>query len=184
MKSKVIIGLALVLASSPAYADVYVKVDAEGNAIGGAIMCDAGTCGTGSQYSQLTLQPGEQYVLQSYGQAGVGNNNPDTQVKVNVQTQEWVITTPSTVTTFTPDTTPWDNRAPLALPVIVPVETATSTATTDTATAVATTDTATSIAYTETVTALTVLDEELDLNWDWDKVFIWISAWLNKYWRL
>jgi hypothetical protein len=52
---RVILGLVFALASAQsASADVYVKVDAQGNAIGGAIMCDAATCGAGSLYSQLT----------------------------------------------------------------------------------------------------------------------------------
>ena len=51
--------VALIIIAPNAKADVYIKVDASGNAIGGAIMCDAGTCGAGSEYSRLTLQPGE-----------------------------------------------------------------------------------------------------------------------------
>lgn len=94
--------MALLLGVSPAYADVYVKVDANGNAIGGAIMCDAGTCGAGSQYSQLTLKAGERYVLQGTGQAGIGNNNPNTQVKVDLQTNEWTITRQVEVTPVQP----------------------------------------------------------------------------------
>jgi hypothetical protein len=91
--SAVIIGFffTLVLVAN-ARADVYVKVDANGNAVGGAIMCDAGTCGAGSQYSQLTLQAGEQYVLQATGHAGIGNNNPNTQVKVDIGTNDWTVT--------------------------------------------------------------------------------------------
>ena len=87
---------------TPAYADVYVKVDAQGNAIGGAIVCDASTCGAGSVYSQLTLQAGEQYVLQGTGTTGVGNNNPNTDVKVNVATNDWTVTRTETVKLDTP----------------------------------------------------------------------------------
>jgi hypothetical protein len=132
---KIIIILAIILGTTPAYADVYVKVDASGNAVGGAIMCDAGTCGAGSQYSQLTLQAGEQYVLQGTGQAGIGNNNPNTQVKVDIETKEWTVTrqieikpaepiiindqtvisyTAQTVEKFTPATSPGNDR-PVAL---------------------------------------------------------------------
>jgi hypothetical protein len=128
---KIIITLVLILGTTPAYADVYVKVDANGNAIGGAIMCDAGTCGAGSQFSQLTLQAGEQYVLQGTGQAGIGNNNPNTQVKVDIETNEWTVTrqvevipaepiiindqtvisyTAQTVEKFTPATSPGNDR--------------------------------------------------------------------------
>jgi hypothetical protein len=91
--SAVIVGLFFALITvANAQADVYVKVDANGNAIGGAIMCDASTCGAGSEYSRLTLQAGEQYVLQATGQAGIGNNNPNTQVKVDLQTNDWTVT--------------------------------------------------------------------------------------------
>lgn len=76
-----------------ASADVYVKVDANGNAIGGAIMCDAATCRAGSQYSQLTLQEGERYVLQGVGvHHGIGNNSQDTGVKHDSRSNEWVVT--------------------------------------------------------------------------------------------
>jgi hypothetical protein len=128
---KVIIILVMLLGVTPANADVYVKVDANGNAVGGAIMCDAGTCGAGSEYSRLTLQAGEQYVLQGTGQAGIGNNNPNTQVKVDIETKEWTVTrqvevqstepivinnqqvisyTVQTVETFTPATSPGNDR--------------------------------------------------------------------------
>jgi len=91
---RVIIGMVLALATAQtASADVYVKVDAQGNAIGGAIMCDAATCGAGSLYSQLTLQPGERYVLQGVGvHHGIGNNNPGVDVKHEATTNEWVVT--------------------------------------------------------------------------------------------
>lgn len=88
----------------PAQADVYVAVDAQGNAVGGAIMCDAVTCGAGSQYSSLTLQPGQHYELQGHGDSGIGNNNPGTTVKVDVPTQTWTVTqNESVVRTFTPE---------------------------------------------------------------------------------
>jgi hypothetical protein len=136
MKIVIAVIAALAWTIAPANADVYVKVDANGNAIGGAIMCDAETCGAGSLYSQLTLNQGESYVLQGYGQAGIGNNNPNTEVKVNVETKEWTVTTPTTVSTFTPDTPPnyvWT----------APVQLETITAISDTATAVIDTVTAT-----------------------------------------
>jgi hypothetical protein len=142
---KIIILLALILGTTPAYADVYVKVDANGNAIGGAIMCDAGTCGAGSQYSQLTLQAGEKYVLQGTGQAGIGNNNPNTQVKVDLETNEWTVTrqveitptepiiindqtvisyTAQTVERFTPATSPGNDKP--VVPVVIPEPTPTT----------------------------------------------------------
>ena len=140
---------------SSATADVYVKVDAGGNAVGGAIMCDAGTCGAGSQYSQLTLQPGEQYVLQGTGQAGIGNNNPNTQVKVDIDTKEWTVTrqvevklaeplvinnqqvisyTVQTVQTFTPATSPGNDGPAPVLPAPSVVEPTPEPTVSDTAT--------------------------------------------------
>jgi hypothetical protein len=163
---KIIIILVLILGTTPAYADVYVKVDANGNAIGGAIMCDAGTCGAGSQFSQLTLQAGEQYVLQGTGQAGIGNNNPNTQVKVDIPTNEWTVTrqieikptepvvinnqqviayTVETVETFTPATSPGNGRPVIVAPIVAPTPTQIDT----------TTITAGSVA-TATATTLTV----------------------------
>jgi hypothetical protein len=169
---KIIIILAIILGTTPAYADVYVKVDANGNAIGGAIMCDAGTCGAGSQYSQLTLQAGEQYVLQGTGQAGIGNNNPNTQVKVDIETKEWTVTrqveikpaepiiindqtvisyTAQTVEKFTPATSPGNDRpvAPVVVPEPTPTTPPLSPTETTTATATATT------AIVDTATLLT-----------------------------
>lgn len=166
------ISIALVLGlllATPAAAEVYVKVDANGNAVGGAIMCDAGTCGAGSQFSQLTLQPGEQYVLQGTGHAGIGNNNPNTQVKVDIETKEWTVTrqvevkptepvvinnqsvisyTIETVQKFTPETSPGNNRVEPIIqsnptPSPVALETTTATATTDTSTVAIETATAT-----------------------------------------
>ncbi len=162
----------LILGATPAYADVYVKVDANGNAIDGAIMCDAGTCGAGSQYSQLTLQAGEQYVLQGTGQAGIGNNNPNTQVKVDIETKEWTVTrqveikpaepiiindqtvisyTAQTVEKFTPATSPGNDRpvAPVVVPEPTPTTPPLSPTETTTATATATT------AIVDTATLLT-----------------------------
>ena len=152
MKIKIlVVALSLLFITPIAQADVYVKVDTNGNAIGGAIMCDAGTCGAGSQYSQLTLQPGERYALQGTGQAGIGNNNPNTQVKVDIQTNEWTVTrqvevrpiepivinnqqvisyTVQTVQTFTPATSPGnDSIAPITPIVQTPTVTDTTTIT-------------------------------------------------------
>jgi hypothetical protein len=152
MKTKIslLVIASLVGLSTPAQADVYVKVDANGNAIGGAIVCDAATCGAGSLYSQLTLQPGESYQLQGYGHSGIGNNNPGVEVKVDISTQTWSITNNNapepTVTTFVPSREP----DPVAPPAPVVTDTATvisetTTATVDTATATIETTTATSL---------------------------------------
>jgi hypothetical protein len=96
MKRKAIFLVVALSLPQAAMADVYVKVDANGNAVGGAIMCDAATCGSGSLYSQLTLQPGEHYQLQGTGQSGIGNNNPGVLVKHEAATNEWVVTNTNT----------------------------------------------------------------------------------------
>lgn len=188
---RIIIGLVIALASAQsASADVYVKVDAQGNAIGGAIMCDAATCGAGSAYSQATLGPGERYVLQGVGvHHGIGNNNPGTTVKHEATTNEWVVsTTPSVAQPSAPAPEPTVQRftviTPEPTPVVqVPVQspvTDTATVTTKVDTATVTTETATAVI--DTATATSFLDEELDLNWDWDKIIAWIIAYFDKIW--
>lgn len=150
MKKAIAITALLVGSMAPANADVYVKVDANGNAIDGAIVCDAATCGEGSLYSRLTLKEGERYVLQGLGQVGIGNNNPDTQVKVDIPTQTWTVTTPNTTTTFTPQ------QEPVYVAPVTPVITETSTAITDTATVLSDTATAVTDTTTATVTSNTI----------------------------
>jgi hypothetical protein len=152
MKKTIAVIAALAWSIAPANADVYVKVDSNGNAIGGAIICDAITCGANSVYSQLTLNEGESYVLQGRGQAGIGNNNPNTAVKVDIPTQTWTVTTPSAVTTFTPDAPP--------VPVYVaPIIVETSTVISDTATVLS--DTATALTDTTTATSTSTTFESL-----------------------
>lgn len=197
---RIIIGLVIALASAQtASADVYVKVDAQGNAISGAIMCDAATCGEGSVYSKLTLGPGERYVLQGVGvHHGIGNNNPGTDVKHEAATNEWVVSTtpPAPVAQpSAPAPEPIVQRFTLITPepapvVQVPVQVPTSdtaTVTTKVDTATATTETATALidtatAVIDTATATSFLDEELDLNWDWDKILAWLEAWFERIW--
>ena len=151
MKKVIAIIAAVAWTITPANADVYVKVDANGNAIGGAIVCDAITCGAGSLYSQLTLNEGESYVLQGYGHSGIGNNNPNTAVKVDIPTQTWTVTTPSTVTTFTPDT-PYESI------YVAPIQQETTTVITDTATVLSDTATALNDTATATIKNVTVSD--------------------------
>lgn len=152
MKKAIAIVALLAASIAPANADVYVKVDANGNAIDGAIMCDPVTCGEGSLYSKLTLGAGERYVLQGYGQAGIGNNNPDTAVKVDIPTQTWTVSTPNTVTTFTPET----SYTPV---YVAPINVETNTAISDTATVLS--DTATALTDTTTATSASTTFESL-----------------------
>jgi hypothetical protein len=94
---RIIIGLVIALASAQtASADVYVKVDANGNAISSQIVCSADVCGNAnSTYSQLTLGVGEQWVLQNTENHGVGGQDPNYKVKVDLETKVWTITNES-----------------------------------------------------------------------------------------
>ena len=94
-KVKVMVAALLLLGLTPnANADVYVKVDANGNAVGEAIVCEISVCGNAnSSYAKATLKPGETYALQGLGSTGIGNNNPNVQLKVDLQTNEWAVTT-------------------------------------------------------------------------------------------
>lgn len=107
MKVKVLIVAFMIAGIAPAQANdqgAWVKVDANGNAIGGAIVCTPDVCGNvNSEYAKATLGAGEQYVLQAKADpitgnvAGIGNNNPGVQVKVDLVTHEWTITRNETV---------------------------------------------------------------------------------------
>jgi hypothetical protein len=168
---KIIITVALCLIASPAYADVYVKVDANGVAIDGPIMCN--DCGGDTLFTRLTLKEGERYVLQGTGSAGIGGNNPDTQVKVDIPTQTWTVTNTQTqevVQEFTPQTSPGNNRNVYVEPTITNPVVETQTATTDSSTVVM--DTATAIIDTATVFS------DIDFNSsDWLSKFM---TWLNN----
>jgi hypothetical protein len=157
-----------------ANADVYVKVDANGNAIGGAIVCDAATCGEGSTYSQITLGPGERYVLQSLHQAGIGNNNPGVSVKVDIPTQTWTVTNNNipdpVVNTFTPY---GDYQVTKPTPVIVE----TATATSDTATVLS--DTRTVISDTSTVTMAELDAKIIEIR----ALITWLEALLARLFK-
>ena len=167
--------IALITVANAKAEEVWVKVDANGNAIGGAIMCDAGTCGAGSQFSQATLQAGEQYVLQATGHAGIGNNTPNTQVKVDLATNDWTVTRQSEVKpvepvvindqkvisytietkeTFNPVTNPpsWQTKPEPIIPTPTPEPTPTLPPV-ESATATATTLSVGSVLFTDTLTA-------------------------------
>jgi hypothetical protein len=135
---KRVIGVALtglfLLGNVPAHASeetgAWVKVDANGNAIGQAIVCTQSVCGdTSSLYNKLTLGSGERYVLQAPASAdgnvaGVGAGQGMDSVKVDLQTGVWTtkqsntyidVITKEPVTTisvqqFTSDTAPWVSK--------------------------------------------------------------------------
>jgi hypothetical protein len=169
---RIIIGLVLAMATAQtASADVYVKVDAQGNAIGGAIMCDAATCGAGSLYSSLTLQPGERYVLQGVGvHHGIGNNNPGVDVKHEATTNEWVVINNNAPAPVVERFTVYTPEPVVQVPVIVaPIET--KTVTVETPTAVI--DTATALSDTTTATIFGGLD--------WFKFWVQFEIWFKSF---
>jgi hypothetical protein len=173
---RVIIGLVLALATAQtASADVYVKVDAQGNAIGGAIVCDAVTCGSGSLYSKLTLNPGESYVLQGTGHVGIGNNNPGVDVKHEAATNEWVVTNNNTPAPTVERFTTIETR-PVAPVIQVPILVETSTVISETSTAVI--DTTTALSDTKTATSL------IGFDWSafWIQFEIWFKTFFANYW--
>lgn len=150
MKYKIAIGILLataILWPVATQADVYVIVDENGVAQSGAIVCDAATCGDpNSLYSRLTLAPGQRYALQGLGSVGVGNNNPNTQVKVD-SNNTWTASHTDPITEQTTITIINDSPATKEVgpQPILTVET--STATTETATVSSETATATTIDY-------------------------------------
>jgi hypothetical protein len=140
------------LSNVSAYANeepgAWVKVDANGNAIGQAIVCTQSVCGeANSLYNQLTLGLGERYVLQAPASvggnvAGVGAGQGADWVKVDLDTGVWstqhtqiivdpatkkpvidpITEKPITIITrqeFTSNTAPWVTRVN---PVIVAQE--------------------------------------------------------------
>ena len=193
---KLLIAL-LVLVPANAWADeAWVKVDANGNAIGGAIVCTQAVCGNAeSAYSKATLQPGEHYVMQSVADAngnvaGIGNNNPGTTAKVDLNTNEWTITRSNTVeikspiaTETTPTITVTTNTIekfnpltpkPVVEPIPTPVITDTNTVTTETTTP--------TISDTPTTTNEVIIDpifaEWLDqIKLYFESIFEFISGW-------
>jgi hypothetical protein len=131
-----------------ATADNYVKVDANGYAIGGSIVCDAETCGEGSVYSRLTLGPGERYVLEGLDKSGRGNSKISVGLSAQMPISNEANTTPQTSETTT-------NVQPLVEPAaIAPTVSETSTITSDTATVSSETRTATSETSTVTMAEL------------------------------
>jgi len=161
MKRLIAILILALMAPLPAHAEergAWVKVDANGNAIGQAIVCTPAVCGDPSSlYNKMTLNAGEQYVLQAPASpegnvAGVGAGQGMTSVKVDLETKVWTTTsintftppktidnpTPKPITTittqeFTANQAPWVTRQPVptsiiqAEALIVAMETITNT---------------------------------------------------------
>lgn len=169
-----ILTLALFTGQANAFADVYVKVDAAGNAIGGAIMCDAATCGAGSEYARLTLGEGERYVLQGVGvDYGIGNNNPDTSVRHESASNEWVITRTPDAGSI-PSTERFTVITQQPLPVVQPVQPDSPTVI-DSQTAIIDSLTV----FNDTATALFSLD-----GFDWSSFWIDFRVWFEQFFYL
>lgn len=172
MKRKaILLAIAVSLTQSPAMADVYVAVDANGNAVGGAIVCEQSVCGDpNSDVSKSLLNPGQRFVLQGTGTTGIGKTE-NTSPKVDLNTNQWTVThtdadnKPVAIDRFntveqrtiwvaqTPDPNPYVSAPPIK-------ETITAT--------------------NETSTVFSILDEELDLTWEWEKIIAWIVAYFDK----
>ena len=148
MKKSIVLGLLIALIPATAHAEergAWVKVDANGIAIGQAIVCTASVCGDpGSLYNKMTLGTNERYVLQAPASAdgnvaGVGAGQGSTLVKVDLETKVWTVVNESThvnpetkeetttVTTqrFTSDRAPWvaTNSVSEVTTVVVPTVT-------------------------------------------------------------
>jgi hypothetical protein len=128
----------------------------------------------------LTLKPGERYVLQGTGTVGIGGNNANTEVKVDLQTNVWTVTKndeenkPVTVQTFKTVeevTQPVPQSTPTPTPTVAPIV--------DSITV--TTETITATVVTETTTVITsILDETLDMSWEWEKILAWFIAFVEE----
>lgn len=106
MKKAIILGLLIALIPATAQAEenaAWVKVDASGVAIGGAIVCTASVCGdSNSLYSKMTLGTNERYVLQAPASkegnvAGVGAGQGAKSVKVDFETKVWTVVNESNI---------------------------------------------------------------------------------------
>lgn len=102
-----IIITALLLQPTNAFAEdngAWVKVDANGNAVSGAIVCTQSVCGdSNSLYSRMTLSTNERYVLQAPATAdgnvaGIGAGQESASVKVDLETKIWTVVNESKIT--------------------------------------------------------------------------------------
>jgi hypothetical protein len=88
----------------------WVIVDSSGNAVSQAIVCTPSVCGDpNSAVSKDLLKPGQRFVLQTNADsngnvAGIGaSSTPNIEVKVDIPTNEWTITTKSEVKVTLPE---------------------------------------------------------------------------------
>ena len=108
MKRILTIASILIAIQTPAWAEepgAWVIVDENGKAVSQAIVCTPSVCGDpNSAVSKDLLKPGQKFMLQTNADsngnvAGTGaGQRPNTDVKVNTQTNEWTLTTTNQVT--------------------------------------------------------------------------------------
>ena len=165
---RAIIGVVLALATAQTTnADVYVKVDKQGNAIGGALVCEKSVCGDpNSDVSKALLGENEKFVLQGTGTVGIGNNNSGIDVKHEATTNEWVVTNNNTPAPTVERFTTIETRS-VAPVVSGPVET--STVVIDTATVLSETNTA-------------IITNDFDWSAFWTQFEIWFKAFFANFW--
>jgi len=106
MKKFILTILLTIVGANGAYAeDVggWVIVDSGGKVVSGVMVCTASVCGDpNSAVSKDLLKEGQTFVLQTKSDtngnvAGIGANNPNTQVKVDVATNTFTVTTKTEV---------------------------------------------------------------------------------------
>jgi hypothetical protein len=153
MKKVIAVVAALAWLISPANADVYVKVDANGNALGGGIICEPDVCGNPeSTLSKITLKDGERYVLQSTGDSG---SSADSNAKYNAETNVWTVNDRQYAETLE------NPLADYSVPVYIPNTFVETSATVITETATVVSDTATVVIETTTATSASTTLESL-----------------------
>jgi hypothetical protein len=217
MKAKlfaVVLLLTTFIIPAPATANdpgAWIKVDANGKAVGGAIVCTPDVCGdVNSSYARATLQAGERYVLQFKADPITGNvagipapTDPNVELKVNTENNEWTKTTrtelkePTTVVIdensvtitaietkerWNPTVVVTPTPTPTPSPITTPPPAVeTSTVTTETATVISSGSVA-----TETITATTSVEENTETeNEPSTEIWNWltmVTLYLEELW--
>lgn len=182
MKGKVVIGLALALASSPAYADGIQspkgisQSDWNASSAYKNFQCPAGTGrGEGVDMNFTTDKSDDFYFVEC------NSISPVYLPKVIVPAP---ILTPATPVSTTPvqsetsTATTVSSVSPTIFVFDANTETVIASSThTDTKTEIETTT------ATVPVKVKSILDEELNLNWSWSKILDWIMAWFDSFWN-
>jgi hypothetical protein len=182
MKGKVIIGLALALASSPAYADGIQSArgisqsDWSASSAYKNFQCPEGTArGEGVDMNFTTDRSDDYYYVSC---------NPIFVSKTALIPTP-TLTPPTAPTIFTPKQ-PESNTEIMftskGTQSETPTPTLVATVVTNTTPTVKSSTTEITDSATAVVKTKSILDEELDLDWDWDKILAWIIAWFDSWW--